>query len=213
MTPKGYPYYYRDKFYIAEKKIDAAICDYFQSIKLTNEGIDKMRQGIRTYLDSFHENRKDERTAAMRQLDQLDCRLKTAEDKLLDGVLDDMRYTQIKMRLNSEREIILRNFPENQMPKDNELEPVFFVLKTLKNMGKIYPRLQKEAKREIVRLFILELVCDEENISIQAKPEVQALLAPLKMPTGAPTEDNLLTILENVGWYKKIKNNLKSVLW
>lgn len=211
MTPKNYPYYYNKQgLYILERNIDEAVIKWFAGLQLTDSGIAQLKNACRAYMDSFAIQRRDERESAMKQINLLEARLKTAQDKMLDGVMSDSDYSQLTARIHAERAHILCTLPENQIPKENELEPMSFILKTLKNLYKAYPRLPRDAKRTIAQLFLLELKCDKQNIIIQAKPEVQALLTPLKSVSGALDKDTILSILKHVNQYKSMEDILRS---
>ena len=59
---------------------------------------------------------------------------------------------------------------------DKQVELMLFVLKVLKNMGELYPRLSFDAKAAITRLFLVELRVDGRRIYLQSKPELEGLL-------------------------------------
>ena len=170
--------------YLPESVLDAAVSRWFAKVSITKAGIEEFRKGMDAYLAMFEHQRRDAEFAAQKQLAICSERARKARMKLLDEVITDTEYREIADAIEAERQAILQKIPREQAVHLKDLEPIVQVLKTLKNLSKIFPRLPTREKATFAKMFLLELKITEGDIIIKGKKEIEALLDFPKKQTG-----------------------------
>ena len=196
-TNKGIAYYRSPKggAYTREDTLDQQVCAWFASLKLTDAFIEKVKDTIQQVINTKIDAEKDTDHFFAKRLNELGERKQRVISKLSSGVMDDEAYGLAMADIEMQRRDILKALPERNECSLPKVEPIVFVLKCLKKLPKIYPRLPAEAKRDIARLFFVELVVREGKLYFKAKKEVETLLSLPQCKTGVPSLQEYRTAL------------------
>ena len=210
-TSKGIAYYrpHQGGAYTPERVLEAAVVDWFRAVAITDYALARLHTALQKHTTHRASTCRDARSQSEGQLARLERREKAARGKLLDGIVSDEDYQCVISDIRQQRQDILRHLPRNEAVTEKKLEPMYFVLKALQNLGFLYPRLAFEAKRAIAQLFVLELCVKHPKVCIQSKSEVERLLKVQKMQDGGLTKDACTTLsLANWSEYADILHRI-----
>lgn len=217
MTPerqKGYVYYRCQNNTcptktIREESLDTAIAKLLSAHSLSNEQIEKLDQELRQWFEK--RKKKTPATTAPMQLAQIDAKLDTLDDKLLEKIIDDETYQRKRGQLLFEK----KKLEEQQREQANEAhepERVRQFLERVKDFLYSYRNVNSVEKREIAELTTSNRLVDQRNILLEPRNWLTTIDEAVAVLCGAPDRPTSRTHQrKRSGCFEKLIETSKSV--
>lgn len=139
--------------YVEVNELENQIADKFDSLQFSDEFIDKVVEKMKNIYESKKSDVGNQKKQFMNSKMSFEHKLEIAEEKLINGVIDDAEFTKMKLRYREQIEGIEDEMHKLDQTKNLKIDVIQDVLALMRNIGKTYRKAPTDLKRLYLGLF------------------------------------------------------------
>jgi len=158
--------------------LEAQVQDHFDKIVFSIELIQKITDSVKKLYEKHRDVVGSEKKVLMTKKVNLEMKLETAEEKLIDNIISDSTYGRIKARISEQITILEDELYKLDRKKNLKMDVIQETLRLIKNVGDAYNQAKPELKRLYISLFWEHFTVSDRKIAQAVKsPILRALEA------------------------------------
>jgi site-specific DNA recombinase len=151
---------------LREEALDHAVLNALKDVDLSDEEL----LLVRSVLDGKKTELQRDQAAMVQalrlQLDNVESRLASLTDLLIDGTVDKALFTEKKNTLLMERTKVQEKLSETQQGMSRSLESFEKTVELAKGPSMLYEMASSEKKRELLKTLLSNLAVSGKNVSV-----------------------------------------------
>ncbi len=164
--------------YVEVDDLEKQVRDHFDEIQFSEAFIKKIEGRLRFIYESKKNAVTGTKSRLVQQKLTLEKKLEAAEEKLIDGVLDDDGFDRAKKRYREQIENLEEQINKLDRTKNIKVDVIQKVLLMVRDIGQAYEKADPELKRLYLGLFWERFEAENRQITIATKsPIITALEA------------------------------------
>lgn len=188
----------RDK-YVEVTELENQVQEYFDGIQFSNELVYKIESRLKTVYKTKRDSVGQQKNRLQQTKLALEAKLETAEEKLIDGILDNVAFDRLKKRYREQIENIENEMIKADRSKNIKVDIIQQVLGLVRSVGDSYQTAPPQLKRIYLSLFWQRFEVENKLITKAIKSPilsaVEAIgglsLKELAHATKTPTESSM----------------------
>lgn len=158
--------------YVEVFDLENQIIEKFKGLQFSDDFIDKVVKKMR---DIYEEKKSDvgnQKKQFMTSKINFERKLEIAEEKLINGIIDDAAFTKIKVRYREQIDGVEDEMHKLDQTKNLKIDVIQDVLALMRNIGKTYQKAPDDLKRLYLGLFWDQFKAEDKLI-------VEAIKSPI----------------------------------
>jgi site-specific DNA recombinase len=188
--------------YIEKNKLENMVAEKFKTINFSEDFINLVIEKVKNIFEERKNNYSGKLRSLVGKKSAWEAKLKTAEERLLDGTLLKEDYLRIRKSITKEINEIEKQI--DSLPNKNNIDPkiISSVINFSKNIYKTYTRAPEKLQKKILGIFFEKFdVKDEVILNFSYSQLFEQLIAINEVFTNSP---NTNLAFENKGYGKVI---------
>lgn len=166
---------------IQEKDIEQQLKDFIESLHVPPEICQWLFKRVRDLEMDFNDKRQDTQNRFKKQINQIDAKLKRAQDLCLEGILSTEEFVETRNKL-TQNKLDLECKIENVETRVDLIEPLKRSISFVNLAKNIFENGKDFEKRELLRLLFSNLLLQDKTLLCLAKKEYDVFLKNRKIP-------------------------------
>jgi site-specific DNA recombinase len=139
--------------YVEVFELENQIIEKFKGLQFSDDFIDKVVAKMRSIYEEKKSDVGNQKKHFMTSKVNFERKLEIAEEKLINGIIDDAAFTKIKVRYREQIEGIEDEIHKVDQTKNLKIDVIQDVLALMRNIGKTYEKAPTDLKRLYLGLF------------------------------------------------------------
>jgi septation ring formation regulator EzrA len=154
------------------------VAQKFDELQFSEAMINKVIERVRVVYQAKKSNVSTQKKKLTSTKLNLEHKLETAEEKLIEGVIANDRFTALKIRYREQIDDIEEEIQKLERSRNLKIDVIQDILALMRDIGGAYRKASPELKRLYLGLFWQEFKAADRNLTEATKaPIVQALEA------------------------------------
>jgi DNA invertase Pin-like site-specific DNA recombinase len=169
--------------YVEVKDLENQVQQHFNQIQFSEDLIAKAEYKLKDAYEAKRSSVSESKSRLEKAKLALEHKLETAEEKLIEGVLDDEQFSRIKKRCREQIAGVEDHISHLERSRNLKVDVIQKVLAMIRNVGHSYERAEPELKRLYLGLFWSKFEVTSKKITLAEKsPILRAIEAVRELP-------------------------------
>lgn len=177
----------KDK-YVQTEVLEKQVAAKFDELQFSEAMIDKVIGRVKTIYDAKRSSVATKKKKLMTTKLNLEHKLETAEEKLIEGVIADDRYTALKTRYREQIDDVEDEIQKLERSKNLKMDVIQEILALMRDVGGAYKKASPELKRLYLGLFWQEFKASEGTLKEATKAPIVVALEAVGAMTQKPAQ-------------------------
>jgi site-specific DNA recombinase len=139
--------------YVEVFELENQIIEKFKGLQFSDDFIDKVVAKMRSIYEEKKSDVGNQKKHFMTSKINFERKLEIAEEKLINGIIDDTAFTKIKVRYREQIDGVEDEMHKLDQTKNLKIDVIQDVLALMRNIGKTYEKAPTDLKRLYLGLF------------------------------------------------------------
>lgn len=150
--------------YVPSDKLESQVEQLFQKIQFSDDFIGLVMGKVKTSYQEIQQANKQRKQTLINQKNGVELKRDKAEEKLIDGTLNNKDFTRIRSKLQNELDNIEYQLSETYYERELNIDQIQEILDFSKNIGTAYQSANTDLKKQYLGLFFDKLIITNKKI-------------------------------------------------